>query len=163
MKHLLEKTKQLFTISKRLLFTLVLGNVSFLLYHIFWINMDPIMASVLQISALLTELMVSSTYEKLLRISNRIVNQNTRFLKTSKGIAKFFGKTSLFIVCFLLVYISTYCGRLLFFYYILHWGITPEKLENGIRNAILFSPVFGIALGFITIAKFKKKKNSPTK
>ncbi len=163
MKHILEKTKKLFTISKRLLIIIVLVNIVFLCYHIWWIGMDFIMASTLQLAAFLTELLVSGFYEKLLQKSNRIVNKHTRKTKKQKNLAKFFGKTSLFILCFLLVYISTYCGRLLFFYYILHWGITPEKLENGIRNAILFAPIFGMALGFITIAKFKKKKNSPTK
>jgi len=163
-----KKIKTFFTISKTLLRSLIIINAAFLCYHIFWIGINPWTAIILQLSAFGIEYLVSSTYERLIMKSNRKVNEWTRFLKKGKIFIEKPIKAILFIGCFLLIYISVYYLRLEFFCNLVHWGVTQDQLVHSIQNALMASPIFGIAMGFGLIRKIKdkhqkrKKNTSPS-
>ena len=153
-----KKIKGFFAISKTLLLIIVLGNVVFLCYHLFWIGINLSTGIILQLSAFFIEYLVSSRYEKLIMKSNRKVNEWTRFVKRRKLFVQRPIKAILFIGCFLLIYISAYYLRLQFFCNFVHWGITQEQLVHSIQNALIASPIFGIAMGFGLIKKTKEKR-----
>jgi len=153
MRTFWEKIKDWFTVSRVLV---TVGNIIFFCYHVFWIGIDGYVSIIIQIIALLMEYLVSGIYEKLLLRSNRKINEWTRRIKRAKLIVQIPIKTIVFTGCFLLVYISIYYIRLQFFYQI-SWGITHAQVVEGIRNAIVFSPIFGIMMGSIVV--WRKKRN----
>ena len=158
-----KKIKEFFAISKTLLLIIVLGNIAFLCYHLFWIGIHPWTGIILQVSALFMEYLVSSRYERLIIKSNRKVNEWTRFLKREKIAIQIPIKSILFIGCFLLTYISVYYLRLQFFCNLVHWGVTQEQLIHSTYNALMASPIFGIAMGFGLIRKTKEKRRKERK
>ena len=158
MKKLFGKIRKFSTISKRLLFLLILGNITFFFYHYVVIGMDPAMGGILQISAFITEFLLSSWHESLLAKSNRKANESTRKIQKNKWIFKSSIKTALFILCFLALYTIPYCLRLQFFGNIIHYGISPEELKNSTQIALMTSPLLGTFVGFSTIGKIKNKR-----
>ncbi len=158
-----KKTKEFLAISKTLLLIIILGNAAFLCYHLFWIGINPWTGTILQVSAFFIEYLVSSRYEKLIIKSNRKVNEWTRFIKRGKLFIQIPVKAILFLGCFLLIYISVYYLRLEFFCNLVHWGVTQEQLVHSMQNAIMASPIFGIAMGFGLIRKTKEKHKKERK
>ncbi len=158
MKKLFGKIRKFFAISKTLLIMIVLANLAFLCYHIFWIKMDIGTAILLQLTAFILEFVVSRLYEKALLHSNRKINKYTRYMKQWRWIIQSPIKIILFIMCFLGIYVSTYYIRLKFFCDIIHWGVTPEQLEHTMKNAIIASPILGTIVSIILLRKTKKKR-----
>lgn len=160
----LRKLRAWLTVSRVLI---TIGNILFFCYHFFWIGINGYSSIIMQIIALLTEYLVSGWYEKILLQSNRKINEYTRhYMKKQKWMLHIPIKWIVFTTCFLVVYISIYYLRLQFFYSVIHWGITAEQVEKGLRNALIAAPVLGPIMGSIVIWRkkklYQKRQKSPS-
>lgn len=122
------------------------------LYHFLWLGINDSTSAIIQISALLTEWLVTGIYEDRIFMSNTLINKKFQ----QNTLKKLLSKCWKFTVTFAIIFIPVYLFRLLIFYW-LGW-VTENQLESAILNTIPVTSILGPILGFIVIWRKKTKK-----
>lgn len=146
-----EKIVKYFTITRVL--ELGWNGIAFL-YHFLWLGMGNWTSVIIQVTALLTEWLVTGIYENRIFISNVLVNNQ---FDRSKRFKRFLHKYWRFTIIFIIIFVSTYFIRLLILYWI-GWQINGGQLQNAMINTIPVALIGGPLLGFVYIARRKKKQ-----
>ncbi len=120
------------------------------LYHFLWLGINDSTSAIIQITALLTEWLVTGIYEDRIFINDTLANS------TYKGTKKFLSKCWRFTTTFAMIFIPVYLFRLLIFYW-MGW-VTKDQLSIALLNTIPVAVILGPTLGFIVIWRKKEKK-----
>lgn len=155
-KNVWEKVVQYFTITRVL--ELGWNGIAFL-YHCLWLGMGNWTSMIIQVTALLTEWLVTSIYENYIFMNNVLVNNQ---FDRNKRFKRFLHKYWRFTMIFILVFVSTYFIRLLILYWI-GWQITGEQLQRAMINTIPVALIGGPLLGYIYISRREKRQKKRTK
>ncbi len=127
-----------------------LWNFGAFTYHFWWLGIGSWTSILIQIIALLTDYIVSNTYEWAIIKYNNEINQKTKYSQ------RIFIKYGTFLAIFTAIYVSLYFIRV-YFFYLIGWGINGHQFENAMINTamvIIISPVFGL----IVIMQRKRRK-----
>jgi len=156
-KDFWKKISNWFTISRVLI---TFWNIVALCYHFFVIGITSWEVIVIQLTAILTEYIVSKPYESLLLRSNKNINKKTRNMSIPlqffiKGLKKYL----IFTTIFGGMYFTTYYLRLGFFY-LIDWGVTLEQLTRSMNNMAWFTLVAGPIMAIIVIQRKNKKQET---
>jgi len=150
-KNVWEKVIRYLTITRVL--ELGWNGIAFL-YHFLWLGMGNWTSVIIQVTALLTEWLVTGIYENRIFISNVLVNNQ---FDRNKPFKRFLHKYWRFTMIFILVFVSIYFIRLLILYWI-GFDITQEQFQKAMINTIPVALIGGPILGFVYIARRKKKR-----
>lgn len=139
------KVKKWFTVSR---FIITFWNCVIFSYHFFFIGFDTQTTIVIQLSALITEYLVSGFYEKWLIWSDKKINEKItgKWVQFKQIIIKYITYTAIF-VC---VFGSTYYLRLEFFYRI-GFDVSPAQFKESIINMFFFTLVAGPIMAILVI------------
>ena len=154
-KNLWERISEWFTISRVLI---TFWNGIAFCYHFLYIGIGSQTSIVIQITAILTEYLLSGPYERVLLWSNFIINANTQKITSPKKIIiKMMSKYIIFATIFATIYGTTYYMRLIFFY-VINWGIDSNQLNRSMINMVWFILIAGPLMGMIVLARKKKRR-----
>lgn len=142
-----------FTISRVLI---TFWNLIAFSYHFFIIGIDSQTSVIIQITALMTEYLVSGPYEQMLIWSNKKINEK---IINIAYFSKIFTKTIVFIGIFAVIYYTTYYLRLKFFT-LIEFGVDSVQLTKTMINMFWFTITAGPIMGYIVI--WRKNKHSPS-
>jgi hypothetical protein len=127
-------------------------------YHFFVIGFTPETSVIIQITALMTEYLVSGPYERMLLWGNKKINEKIIERPLIFDIfIKFFAKITVFTLVFGLMYYTTYYLRLKAFEFI-DLGVDAQQLMKTMINMLWFTCTAGPIMGFIVIWRKKKKR-----
>lgn len=149
------KVGKWFTVSRVLI---TCWNTIAFCYHFFVIGFDSQTSIVIQVTALITEYLVSGPYERILLWSNKKINETILQIPFIWDLfIKFFIKIIGFTLIFACVYHSTYYLRLQAFQWI-DFGVDAQQLMKTMINMVWFTCTAGPIMGFIVIWRKKKKR-----
>jgi len=159
-KSFWENMNEWFTVSRVLI---TFWNFIAFCYHFFVIGMTSWTSVVIQITAIITEYIVSGPYEKLLLWSNKKINKKTmNIFFPLQFFIKLLGKYITFTVIFTGTYFTTYYLRLVFFY-LIDWGVDLEQLTRSMKNMFWFTLVAGPIMAILVIRRKNKKRKLDAK
>lgn len=147
MKELQKKILEYLTITRML--ELGWNSVAFL-FHFLYLGIGGWTSIIIQITALLTEWLITGIYENTIFLHN--INVNREY---DRKIQKFWHKYVRFTITFVTIFISTYFLRLILLYWI-GFDITKEQFQQAIMISIPVTLTIGPTLGFIYIARRKR-------
>lgn len=149
------KVSKWFTVSRVLI---TCWNSIAFCYHFFVIGFDSQTSIVIQVTALITEYLVSGPYERMLLWSNKKINEKViEYPFILDLFIKFFAKMLAFTLIFALMYYTTYYLRLQAFEFI-DFGVDAQQLIKTMINMVWFTCTAGPIMGFIVIWRKKKKR-----
>lgn len=149
-----KKLAKWFTVSRVLI---TCWNTIAFCYHFFVIGFDSQTSIVIQVTALITEYLVSGPYERMLLWSNKKINATILEIPFVEELfIKFFTKVITFTLIFALVYHSTYYLRLQAFQ-LIDFGVDAQQLMKTMINMVWFTSIAGPIMGFLVIWRKKKK------
>lgn len=134
-------------------------NVVAFLYHFMWLGMGDWTSVIIQITALLTEWLVTGIYEDRIFINNILVNNRYH---RNRPYTRFFHKYWRFTGLFIIIFVSTYFLRLLILYWI-GYGITGDQFIRAMINTIPIALIAGPGLGFAYIARRRRDQKNQQK
>ncbi len=154
-KSFWKKVSDWFTVSRVLI---TFWNVIAFCYHFFYIGIGSWASIIIQISAILTEYLVSGPYEQLLLWSNIVINTKTLKLSSwRKTTVKIVSKYLIFAVIFGIIYGTTYYIRLEFFH-LVNWGVDFRQLNKSMINMGWFTLVAGPLMGVVVLKRKEKRR-----
>lgn len=130
-------------------------------YHFFWLGIGTWTSGFIQLSALLTEYLMTGFYERLVLLSNIWINNKT-MIGRNKYRKRFLMKSSIFMAIFIGIFVSTYFLRLWIFY-LIGWGITIEQFYTAMLNTIPVTIIGGPLMGYLLVWRRKRKKKRELK
>lgn len=129
------------------------NGISFF-YHFLWIGINPWISLTIQGSSLIIEYFLCGWYERTLIWSNNKIDGKTMFvpLRVFKRIIL---KYISFTIIFISVYVSTYCLRLGFFYFI-DFGVNIAQLQASLINMVWLTLISAPIMGAVVIERKKR-------
>ena len=151
-----ERLSKWFTVTRVII---TFWNLLAFCYHFFVIGIGSWTSIIIQLTAIVTEYLVSGPYERLLLWSNNKINDKTMYIPyPQKFFIKVFSKYIVFTLIFASIYNIMYYLRLEFFYQI-DWGIDINQLNKSMFNMLWFTLIVGPAMGIIVVERKKRKRN----
>ncbi len=129
------------------------NGISFF-YHFLWIGINPWTSLIIQGSALIIEYFLCGWYERKLIWSNNKIEEKTMFVPL-RGFKRIILKYIAFTIIFISVYVSTYCLRLGFFYFI-NFGVNINQLHASLINMVWLTSISAPIMGAFVIERKKR-------